>query len=271
MTTRIITGAGLVLLLGFGIWMGGWVFAALFLFFVYSSMFEMYRALKNAGHRIVEWPAWICALLMPFMFRWFSSVTMFLPLVVGACMLTAFAVMFRKDPKLEDLLTSVLPLLCVLLPGMCMLGLQNAAERLHEVMLILLSFGIPLMGDTMAYFIGSRFGKHPFCPAISPHKTTEGAAAGLLGSILFALVVYCVFSFLTSIPPLWHFLVLGLLGGCAGQGGDLFASFIKRHCGVKDYGTVFPGHGGFMDRMDSSYWAVVIVYLYLNLHILPIR
>ena len=271
MTKRIITGAVLTILLSFAIHMGGWVFTGLYLVFVYASMYEIFRTLRGAGHRVVEWPCWLCAALMPFMFSYFNSLTMLLPLAVGACILTAFAVMFREDPKLEDLVYSVLPLLCVLLPGMCMLGLHNAAERLHEVMLILLSFGIPLMGDIFAYFVGSRIGRHPFCPAISPHKTREGAIAGLAGSVLFAAVIYFIYASLIKVPPLWHFLVLGALGGCAGQGGDLFASLIKRHCGVKDYGTIFPGHGGFMDRMDSTYWGVMIIYLYLNLQILPIR
>ena len=55
-----------------------------------------------------------------------------------------------------------------------------------------------------------------------------------------------------------------------GQVGDLFASLIKRHCGVKDFGTIFPGHGGVMDRVDSVYWATVVIYVYLNLFPLPV-
>ena len=60
-------------------------------------------------------------------------------------------------------------------------------------------------------------------------------------------------------------MVLGIVCGVAGQVGDLFASLIKRHCGVKDFGTIFPGHGGVMDRVDSVYWATVVIYVYLNL------
>jgi phosphatidate cytidylyltransferase len=61
----------------------------------------------------------------------------------------------------------------------------------------------------------------------------------------------------------WHAVVLGIFGGLAGQMGDLFASLMKRHAGVKDYGAIFPGHGGMMDRLDSVYWATVVMYVYL--------
>jgi len=74
----------------------------------------------------------------------------------------------------------------------------------------------------------------------------------------------------TPMPAFWHFLVLGLMGGLAGQLGDLFASLVKRHCGVKDYGTIFPGHGGVMDRLDSVFWATAVMYVYLNLNPFPL-
>jgi phosphatidate cytidylyltransferase len=77
--------------------------------------------------------------------------------------------------------------------------------------------------------------------------------------------VWLGFSFFGQVPPLWHFLILGFAGGVTGQLGDLFASLIKRHCGIKDFGSIFPGHGGMMDRLDSVYWATVVMYVYLNL------
>ena len=87
---------------------------------------------------------------------------------------------------------------------------------------------------------------------------------------LLFLLMCGIFSFICQVPPLWHFMVLGVICGVAGQVGDLFASLIKRHCGVKDFGTIFPGHGGVMDRVDSVYWATVVIYVYLNLFPLPV-
>ena len=101
---------------------------------------------------------------------------------------------------------------------------------------------------------------------MSPNKSVEGAAAGLAGSVLFAMAAAGVTAIFTPLPqPFWHMPLLGLLGGAAGQMGDLFASLIKRHCGIKDFSKIFPGHGGMMDRLDSVYWATVVMYIYLNL------
>ncbi len=270
MMTRIITGACLVAVLAFALAMGGWVFSVLYMASICVSMYEVYRAMGEAGHRPVQWPSWLCLVLSVPLFMVSGSVSPLLPLVAGACMLIAMMIMFRSEPRLEDLLMSALPLFCVLLPGMCMLGLMKAQDRVHQLLLAMMAFGVPLVGDTAAYFVGSRFGVRKLCPAVSPNKSVEGAAAGLLGSLLFSMLMCGIFSCFAKMPPLWHFIVLGLLGGLAGQMGDLFASLIKRHCGVKDYGTIFPGHGGMMDRLDSVYWATVVMYVYLTLNLFPV-
>ena len=265
MMTRIITGVCLTAVLAFALAMGGWVFSVLYMMSLCFSMYEVFRALGEAGHRPVQWPSWLCLILSIPLYRMVGNVSLLLPLVAGACMLISAMVMFRSEPRLEDILMSAMPLACVLLPGMCMLGLQNAPERVHQLLLTILAFGIPLMGDTLAYFVGSRFGVRRLCPAVSPNKSVEGAAAGLLGSILFSMLMCGIFCIFAPTPPLWHFIVLGLIGGLAGQLGDLFASLIKRHCGIKDFSNIFPGHGGMMDRLDSVYWSTVVMYIYLNL------
>lgn len=269
MMTRIITGACLIVLLAFALAMGGWVFSVLYMATICVSIYEIYRAMGQAGHRPVQWPTWLCLLLSIPLFMLSGGVSPLMALVGGACMLIAVMVMFRSEPRLEDLLMSALPLFCVLLPGMCMLALMRAPDRAHQLLLALLAFGVPLTGDMAAYFVGSRFGVRRLCPAVSPNKSLEGAAAGLVGSVLFAMLLRGIFSFFAPMPPLWHFIVLGLLGGFAGQTGDLFASLIKRHCGIKDFGSIFPGHGGMMDRLDSVYWATVVMYVYMTLRLFP--
>lgn len=269
MMTRIVTGVCLSAVLAFALIMGGWVFSVLYMASICFSMYEVFRALGEAGHRPVQWPSWLCLVLSIPLYRTMGSVALLLPLVAGACMLISVMVMFRSEPRLEDILMSAMPLACVLLPGMCMLGLQNAATRAQQLLLTILAFGTPLVGDTLAYFVGSRFGVRRLCPAVSPNKSLEGAGAGLLGSTLFSMLMCGLFSLFVPMPPLWHFILLGFIGGLAGQTGDLFASLIKRHCGIKDFGSIFPGHGGMMDRLDSVYWATVIMYVYLNLSPFP--
>ena len=86
----------------------------------------------------------------------------------------------------------------------------------------------------------------------------------LFGSILFAVVLYLIFRNQTPSVLLRHAIALGLLAGVAGQAGDLFASMIKRKCGIKDFSNLIPGHGGMMDRLDSVYWSTVVVYIFFT-------
>ena len=117
-------------------------------------------------------------------------------------------------------------------------------------------------GDTCAYFAGRAFGKHKLCPVVSPKKTVEGAIGGVLGTMVFGVLVTVIYSiaadrmeeFTRSNIGVSMYVIIALLACVAavlGIYGDLFASVVKRQCGIKDYGTIFPGHGGILDRFDS--------------------
>lgn len=117
-------------------------------------------------------------------------------------------------------------------------------------------------GDTCAYFAGRAFGKHKLCPVVSPKKTVEGAVGGVLGTMVFGVLVTVIYSvaadrmeaFTRSNIGVSMYIIIALLACVAavlGIYGDLFASVVKRQCGIKDYGTIFPGHGGILDRFDS--------------------
>ncbi len=265
MTTRIVTGAALLVVLAFAVIMGSWVFAVLFMAALCMCVYEVYRALKGAGNHLVEWPVWMCVVVSVPLFVLTKSAVLPLFLSVCACFLVCTNIVFRGEPKLDDLTASCLPLVSILMPGLCMLAFLQSDSRRIQSMMIILSFGIPLMGDTLAYFIGSRYGVKKLCPAVSPNKTVEGAVAGLFGSILFSVLCAVCFGFSGEIPALWKFLLLGFVGGFAGEIGDLFASLVKRHCKVKDFGTLFPGHGGMMDRLDSVFFSTVVVYIFYSI------
>lgn len=125
------------------------------------------------------------------------------------------------------------------------------------VLVMIYAFG----SDTMGYFVGRAFGKHKLYPAVSPAKTIEGSLGGLLGALLFGGLL-AHFWFLQALP-LGHAIVLSLLAAAAGQAGDLCESLLKRSVGVKDSGTILPGHGGIMDRVDALVFAAGVVYLYV--------
>ncbi len=111
--------------------------------------------------------------------------------------------------------------------------------------------------DTCAYVIGSRFGKTKLYPRISPNKSVEGALGGLGGSVIGAVLAKIIFFSALSLPVA---VAIGLVLGVVGQVGDLFESMLKRACGVKDSGTLIPGHGGLLDRLDSLLFAFPVVY-----------
>ena len=111
--------------------------------------------------------------------------------------------------------------------------------------------------DSLAYFTGVTFGKHKLYPAVSPKKSIEGSLGGLVGSCLGVWLAAALF-----LPSFGaeHVILVGLLLGVVGQIGDLFESLLKRACGVKDSGGIFPGHGGILDRLDSLLFAFPLAY-----------
>jgi phosphatidate cytidylyltransferase len=137
--------------------------------------------------------------------------------------------------------------------------LPPAADGAWRLVLLL---AIIMASDTAAFFVGSAAGRRRLAPHISPGKTVEGAAGGLLGGVAAAAVVRSL-----GLPslPLAHALLLGTTVAALGIGGDLIESLFKRWAGVKDSGALFPGHGGMLDRLDSLLSGAPVLYYYFSL------
>jgi phosphatidate cytidylyltransferase len=153
--------------------------------------------------------------------------------------------------------TKYLITLCYpILPFVLMVYMNEYYRTLFIHMLILVaSF------DVGAYVVGSRWGKHPLLPRISPGKTWEGVGGGLL----LAGVTMWFISWYYSLSYTSFFLVGATLILCAaGLLGDLFESWLKRRAGIKDSATILPGHGGFLDRFDSHMATIFVVYAVRN-------
>jgi phosphatidate cytidylyltransferase len=113
------------------------------------------------------------------------------------------------------------------------------------------------IGDTGAYYVGRRFGRHKLAPRVSPGKSWEGAIASAVTGVIFG----AIFLPLTVTDmPVWVAALVSLVANAAGQVGDLAESALKRGAGVKDSGTLLPGHGGMLDRLDRSLFAMPVVY-----------
>ena len=155
--------------------------------------------------------------------------------------------------------------------------LPSAQYKSAAVYFIVLILCYAWGGDTFAYFAGRFFGKHKLAPIVSPKKTVEGAVGGVAGCVFLGIVCTAVYQMVSDGSALFvgsarfeHYILVAVMGGIAsvlGILGDLFASVVKRQHGIKDYGTIFPGHGGILDRFDSVMFVAPLVcmavrYLY---------
>ncbi|HEX4770633.1 MAG TPA: phosphatidate cytidylyltransferase [Bryobacteraceae bacterium] len=134
--------------------------------------------------------------------------------------------------------------------------------REQSVHLLFFALALNWAGDSSAYYMGRSFGKHRLAPIVSPKKSWEGAAAAVAGSVIFGLLY--VGYFVPAVPK-WQVVVIAIVANIAGQFGDLVESAIKRGAGLKDSGTMLPGHGGVLDRLDSSLFALPVAYTLLAL------
>jgi phosphatidate cytidylyltransferase len=122
---------------------------------------------------------------------------------------------------------------------------------------LLFALSINWVGDIAAFYVGRKLGRHRLAPRVSPAKSWEGAIASVVFSVIFALVYFRYL--IPEVPPV---AVAGfaIAGNIAGQAGDLAESAMKRGAGVKDSGTLLPGHGGWLDRLDSSLFSIPVIY-----------
>lgn len=138
-------------------------------------------------------------------------------------------------------------------------------EEPHGGYLYLLIFLSAWITDTGAYFTGVFFGKHKLIPDVSPKKTVEGAIGGIIFCVLTFVVFGLIVGQIADVTP--HYVRLALVGAVVSvvsMIGDLIASLIKRKFGVKDYGWIFPGHGGVMDRFDSVLATAPFLFMFAD-------
>jgi phosphatidate cytidylyltransferase len=203
-----------------------------------------------------------------------SPFTRPLDIVLGITLIIfGAALVFRKDLRngLASVAASAFALTYIAGPLSLLIGLRRPFGKEAFVPFALFS---TWAGDIAAYYVGRSFGKHKLAPIVSPGKTWEGAIASVIASVAAAIVF---FHFVLSIDEWFqgrfdalainsirwlHVVCLGVLTNIAAQFGDLFESALKRGAGVKDSGTLLPGHGGLLDRIDALLFAIPMVWYY---------
>lgn len=150
----------------------------------------------------------------------------------------------------------------LLLRNLC-LSRPDLFQQSHVFYIIFFALLCAWLNDTFAYFVGRKFGKHKLSPNISPKKTVEGAIGGIVITMLFNVMFFFIFDyffFKNDTLKVWMVIPTSMFLSAISIGGDLSASVIKRNFGAKDFGTIFPGHGGIMDRFDSYSFVLPTLY-----------
>jgi phosphatidate cytidylyltransferase len=257
--TAVVTALVLVALVGIFYLLGPkgffWLAAAV----VSLAVYELFASLKKAGRRPSAVIGVACGFAM--MAVSFYLRPAYVLVVLAAALFGAFLFALRPgrgEGAVTDVAWTLLGVAWIGGGGAGAVSILDLNENGHEL-LIAVVFIIAL-GDIAAYFTGTSLGRHKLAPRISPGKSWEGAIGGGLSSI----VAGTLFGWLLVDLTVPEGLLLGAICGIVAPVGDLFESLAKREIGVKDSGSILPGHGGFLDRLDAIVLCAPLAYLYLR-------
>ncbi len=254
---RVLSGLVLILVvLGVVQYGSPLLFLALVTAAVLVGWMEYVKLLRHMGIKINPIVGGIMCLFLVFCFYRNDFYLVWL----AVCLMSLFITWYASGSALEDALNQVAYsfLGVVYVSGlMSYFILLRGMEQGNHILFYL--FMVIWSGDIAAYYVGKTIGKTPLAPRISPGKTLEGSGAGLVGSVAGGVAAHFLFF---EILPLNHCLIMALLCGIMGQIGDLAESLFKRRAGVKDSGSLVPGHGGVLDRLDSLMFAGPAFYIY---------
>ena len=243
---------------------------ALIMSFAFVGTYEMYHTFRKSEYKN-SWgaPLLLCVAIYP-LWYFLGYKGILIALSLSICLALAVFT-FKAEMELKDLLATIFSLIY----PMALLSLAFALSREFPcggTFAISFAIFLPVFSDTFAYLVGSTLGKRKLCPSISPKKTVAGAVGGLLGSVLCAVTFFLLFDLYAVIPVGYVtfsdsvavravvFVVMGIVGGVLAEIGDLAASRIKRTMNIKDFGNIFPGHGGVLDRLDSILFTLVMLF-----------
>ena len=243
---------------------------ALIMSFAFVGTYEMYHTFMKSEYKN-SWgaPLLLCVAIYP-LWYFLGYKGILIALSLSICLALAVFT-FKAEMELKDLLATIFSLIY----PMSLVSLAFALSREFPcggTFAISFAIFLPVFSDTFAYLVGSTLGKRKLCPSISPKKTVAGAIGGLLGSVLCAVTFFLLFDLYAVIPVGYVtfsdsvavravvVVVLGIVGGVLAEIGDLAASRIKRTMNIKDFGNIFPGHGGVLDRLDSIMFTLVMLF-----------
>lgn len=271
MKQRLLTAAiGLTLLLVIMFFFHTWIFNIAIALVAGIAVWELLQAAGYSKNKLLSALSLLFAVLVPF----FRTPKFNLVSLIGVLLylLGLFTIMLYQHEtiRFEEIGTVFMISLLVPFSLSTMIYIRDQFAR-DGLFFVLLAIGGGWLADAGGYFIGRFFGKHKLAPKISPNKTVEGAIGGVVFNVVFFMLlglIYYLCQMLAGVTVEVHYIRIGLLGAVfsvISMLGDLSASLVKRQCGVKDFGAIFPGHGGVMDRFDSVLFVAPCMYVALQL------
>lgn len=256
MRTRAISAVILVIPVALFLWLGGIPWLAAMIAVALLGVHEFFTALRapQNGHRPLPIAHILLAIALPLCAFLDPTLGLLTPVIALAVILALASLLVRSDLRgaLGDWAVSLSAALYVSLPIAYFVALRQRDDGLQW---ILMAFLCTWACDSFAYLVGRAIGKRKFSPVISPNKTWEGTIGGILAATLTGLLAVG----LVGLPPPLA-LLMGAAVAIAAIAGDLSESLIKRQLGIKDSGSLLPGHGGALDRVDSLLFAVPLVF-----------
>lgn len=274
MKQRVITAIVLVLCaIPICIFSGTIVFPIAMAFIGLVGVYEMLGCMGTRKNLLISIPLYILSLAAPFMvwreYKFFITSfkpdysAILIPLVFALYLLAVWVFSYQKsqDVDMNKLITSAIVSLYIIGATSSIVMIREAVGGEFYWYFIFIGAWVT---DTFAYFSGMLFGKHKLIPAVSPKKTVEGAIGGTVFCIIFFVGYGALINHLTNYNISLVLLgFVGLFSAIVSMIGDLSMSVIKRTYGIKDYGKIFPGHGGVLDRFDSILAVAVVLALFL--------
>ncbi len=252
---RVITGILIGLVVGFVIWFGEPVFTILTSLVAAVAAFEYYRIVKSAHIQPLTYFGIVFSVLL--VVNAHSPYSFTFPLILVLATLVPLIWMIFRRNKDNSFINWGWTLTGILYTGWLLsfyVSIRAMDQGMEWVFVVL---ACTALCDVFAYVVGSATGKHAMASSVSPGKTWEGSMGGLAASIIFAVILSICFRL-----PLnyWQMVVAGTIIGVISQLGDLVESLLKRNMKTKDTGSLLPGHGGILDRIDSHLLIAPVAY-----------
>ena len=234
------------------------------------GVYELLGCMGTKNNRIISFPLYILAIAAPFAVRYFrnelqeySAVIVFSLFLYSLYLLAVWVFSYEKNQNVDmnKILASVLVSLYIIGSASAIVFIRDVNGGDFYWYFVFIGAWVT---DIFAYFTGMLFGKHKLIPAVSPKKTVEGAIGGAVFCVAFFVGYGALVNYFSQYDiSLILLAIAGLLSALVSMIGDLSMSVIKRTYGIKDYGKIFPGHGGVLDRFDSILAVAIVMAIFL--------